>query len=60
MEKPIEKVKDTMDVIQADIEQLNRMIVSIKDDLTAIKTYVKKQQEKQRQEELYSKRGWFY
>lgn len=60
MEKPIDKVKDTMDVIQADIEQLNRMVISIKDDLTAIKTYVKKQQEKQRQEELYSKRGWFY
>ena len=60
MEKPIDKANNTLSIIQTDIEQLNRMIVSIKADIQTIKLYINKKQDKEREKQRLKNSGWFY
>lgn len=60
MEKPIDKANNTLSIIQTDIEQLNRMIVSIKADIQTIKLYINKKQDKDREKQRLKNSGWFY
>mgnify|MGYP001476990106 CR=1 FL=1 len=56
LEKPIEKVKNEVHVINQSINKIKTDLISIKADISIIKDYIKK---KENEEKEISK-GWFF
>lgn len=58
IKKPIDQVSNDIKVLMTDIEQINRMIITIKNDISFIKKYI--QDKKQKEREIESGRyNWW-
>tara|TARA_R100000329_G_scaffold151181_1_gene146265 strand:- start:144 stop:314 length:171 start_codon:yes stop_codon:yes gene_type:complete len=52
-DKPIDKVIRDTEIIKQDIEQINRMVLTIKSDIAFIKKYIQEKKERDANK-------WFY
>ena len=52
-DKPIDKVIKDTETIKQDIEQINRMVLTMKSDIAFIKKYIKEKKEREENK-------WFY
>ena len=58
IKKPIDQVSCDIKVLMTDIEQINRMIISIKNDISFIKKYIQDKKQKEREIESGRHNWW--